>query len=79
MTVNIISWVPAYAGGEGVTLTAPNIEGSGIGANFTEENDILIGTGVGTYDSVTMGDILDGTFFNPGGPAGYSYNDLALP
>jgi len=79
MTVQITSWVPAYAGGESVTLVAPNIPGSNIGGNFTAINDILIGTGIGTFTTATMGDILDGTYVPPSGPAGYSYNDLALP
>ena len=79
MTVNITSWVPAYAGGEGVTLIAPNIVGSGIGNNFTAVNDILIGTGLGTFTAATMGDILSGAYVPPSGPAGYSYFELRAP
>ncbi len=78
-TTSITSYVPAYAGGASVTLVAPNIPGSGVGNNFTGPNDILIGTGIGTFVSATMRDILNGTFSNTGGPNGYSYFDLALP
>lgn len=79
MSVLITSWVPAYAGGESVTLIAPNIPGTGIGTFFNDVNDILIGTGLGTFTNATMGDILSGAYVPPTGPAGYSYFELRAP
>lgn len=82
MSVTITSYVPAYAGGDSVTLIAPNIIGGGgvsIGSYFVSVNDVLIGTGLGTFTNATMGDILSGAYVPPSGPAGFSYFELRAP